>query len=187
MARNGGKADGFEWSGRLRGWHSSERAAMGELLSTFPWSVYCTWTFRDRIGPVRALKEIRWWLRLPEFAYRDKLGWVVGLEQEQGAEWPHAHGLFCTRDEDLWQWYEPHNPSVWAGRSRLPLIEVYWRAWFDKHGAGRFVKVEGDGRGCSFYCSKYATKRGELYFSDNLATSRGQGTPARELTLLPAS
>jgi hypothetical protein len=154
---------------------------MGELLSTFPWRVYLTWTFRDRIGPEGALREIRAHLRLFEFGFGREVGWVVGLEQEPGAPWPHAHGLLCG-DRVV----EP--VTLYKGRAHertVPLLEPYWRAWFDRHGSAKFEVIEGDARGCSFYCAKYATKRGELYFSPNLHEFRGSGAPIRALTLFP--
>src|SRR5262245_45855825 len=44
--------------GRLRPWMRPEREALGELLLTFPWSIFCTWSFRDRIGEEGAIREV---------------------------------------------------------------------------------------------------------------------------------
>jgi hypothetical protein len=65
------------------------------------------------------------------------------------------------------------------------LIEPYWRAWLDRHGAGRFAVIRGSSAAVSFYCAKYATKRGEFFFSENLGQFRGEGAPAVRVSLFP--
>ena len=129
--------------------------AMGRFLTEWPWLLFCTWTFRARISEERAVKEIRRWLWFLSWGFGGDVGWVMGLEQEMGAEWPHGHGLVCGL----------RTPGGGGGERALPLVAPYWRAWFDRHGSGRFVPVTG---GASFYCGKYATKRGAIYFSENV-------------------
>jgi len=139
------------------------------MLVTIPWQVYCTWQFRDRIGQDGVLRQVRWWLGCLAFAYGHKLGWMVGLEEDRGAEWPHAHGLVVA--EGL------GDPvTLYGGKAHektVPFIEPFWLAWQRRHGGGFFKLIEGDGRGCSFYCAKYAAKRGEIYFSSGLERFRG--------------
>lgn len=171
----------YRTSGALRMARSPERNAMGELLTTFPWRVYCTWTFSERTGEDGALREIRRWLHVLEFAFGRDVGWVVGLEQEQGAEWPHAHGLVCGERTTA-------AVTLYRGKKHertVPLIEPYWRAWTDRHGRGDFRVVVGEGRAASFYCTKYATKRGTLHFSANLEKFRGTAPVLERFTLFP--
>lgn len=154
---------------------------MGELLTEWPWRIYCTWTFAERTGEDAALREVKRWLHLLEFAFGREVGWVVGLEQEPSAGWPHAHGLVCG--ERL-----AADVTLYPGKKHertVPLIEPYWRAWLDRHGAGAFRVVDGSGRGAAFYCSKYASKRGTLHFSSNLAGFRGSAPPLERFTLFP--
>ena len=185
-------ADGFETarltggehhrtSGMLRAARSPERLAMGELLTTWPWRIFCTWTFQDRTGEEGALREIKRWLHVLEFAFGREIGWVVGLEQEPGADRPHGHGLVCgertVADVTLYRGKQ-HERTV-------PLIEPYWRAWVDRHGSGAFRVITGEGRGSAFYCTKYATKRGTLHFSANLERFRGTAAVLEHFTLFP--
>ena len=69
----------------------------------------------------------------------------------------------------------------------MPFVEPFWLAWQRRHGGGYFKLIEGDGRGCSFYCAKYAAKRGEVYFSSGLEQYRSGDVEARRpaLTLFP--
>jgi hypothetical protein len=150
---------------------SAIREAFGELLSEWPWVWYLTWTFRDRVGPVKAVQEIRHHTRLIEWGMGYEICWVFGLEQEYGADRPHGHGLICggsgnARPGELYA-DDPHE-------RRVLLMEPYWRAWMDRNGAGRFVRVE-DERAVSFYCSKYSVKGGEIFMSDNLSRFRRSG------------
>jgi len=175
-------AEAARSSGGLALWRSHEREAMGALLSTFPWRVYCTWTFRDRIGESGALREVQRWLQLLSFGFGQEVGWMVGLEQDHGALWPHAHGLVCGQRVVA-------EATLYRGKDHertVPLIEPYWRAWMDRHGQGAFRVIDGrGGRGCSFYCAKYATKRGQITFSANLERFRGSAPALERFTLFP--
>jgi len=133
------------------------REAFGKLLEEWPWTWYMTWTFRDPVGPVKATHEIRQHLSLIEWGMGRRIGWMYGLEQEYGADRPHGHGLICGGREE--------------GRM---LMEPYWRAWFDRNGAGRFEAPRGQ-LGVSFYCAKYSGKRGEIFVSDNIGKFRSGG------------
>lgn len=139
------------------------REAFGEMLREWPWSWYMTWTFRDRVGPVKVAQEVRQHLRLIEWGQGYRIGWLFGLEQEHGADRPHAHGLICGEREDGSQ----------------VLMEPYWRAWQDRMGAGRFVRTMGPLDAVTFYCTKYSVKGGELFMSDNLATFRRRHSAQR--------
>lgn len=160
-------------SGALRPWVTPEKRAMGELLVTFPWVVFCTWQFRHRIGEEGALREVRTWLALLRFAWRQEVGWMIGVEQELGDEHPHVHGLVCgprlVEVETLYRG-KAHEKTV-------PLIEPFWLAWREAHGGGEFrIIVAGERKSkrlASFYCAKYATKRGAIEFSANLEKFRG--------------
>lgn len=154
-----------------------ERELMGRFLTEWPWCIYCTWTFREPMGEVGAVKRIRWWLRLIEFGFGSDVGWMIGVEQDRDAPWPHAHGLICGRRvADPVVMYEgrPHE-------RRVPLIEPYWRAWFDRHGAGKFEVIDPlrGHTAPSFYCAKYATKRGTVFFSENLEAFHGTANPVK--------
>src|SRR5258706_446614 len=95
------------------------RRAFGRLLTEWPWALYMTWTFRDRVGPVKALHEVQQHLRLINWGLRGEIGWVVGLEQEYEADRPHAHGLICgprLLEEVTLNRGKPHE-------RRVPLIE----------------------------------------------------------------
>lgn len=168
-------------SGALAPWRSREREAMGDLLRTVPWSVFCTWQFRARIGEDGVLRQVRWWLSLLSFAFGRDVGWMIGVEHDLGAEWPHAHGLVVGERLGA-------PVTLYAGKPHqktVPLLEPFWLAWRERHGGGRFEVIEGDGLGCSFYCAKYAAKRGAVYFSANLERFRS-GNPVRSgLSLFP--
>lgn len=168
--------------GELRPWRSPERAAMGELLASWPWRIFCTWQFKDRIGEDGAVREIRWWLGLVAFAFggNGRMGWMIGVEQDLGAAWPHAHGLICG--ERL-----AAQTTVYKGKPHektVPLIEPFWLAWKERHGGGEFRVIGDDGRRCSLYCAKYSAKRGAVLFSAGLEKFRGS-PPAAAVTLFP--
>jgi hypothetical protein len=164
--------------GKLRAWWNAEREAMGQLLATIPWQVYCTWHFRDRIGKEGVLRQVRRWLGCLAFAFRDPIGWMIGLERDSGAQWPHAHGLVVGEGlgEPVRLYTgKPHEKTV-------PFLEPFWLAWQQRHGGGYFVPIDGRGtRPVSFYCAKYA-ERGEIYFSTGLERFRG-APPAEAVTL----
>lgn len=167
--------------GELRPWMSRERQAMGELLTSWPWRVFCTWQFKSRIGEDGAVREVRRWLDLLRFAWGGEVGWMIGLEQGHGDEWPHVHGLVCGDRVG-----EP--TTLYAGKRHqrtVPLLEPFWLAWKERHGGGRFEVITGDTRGCSFYCAKYAAKRGLIEFSANLERFRGRGAALAPVTLYP--
>jgi hypothetical protein len=165
---------------------SAEREAMGDLLSSVPWEVYCTWQFRSTISPEGALREVRWWLGCLRFAFSGprRLGWMIGIEHDLGAEWCHAHGLVVTLgDQGLGE-----EVSLYAGRPHaktVPFIEPFWLAWQRRHGGGYFKIIEGDAVGPSFYCSKYAAKRGDIQFSPGLECFRA-GAGSSGVALFPS-
>ncbi len=168
-------------SGELRPWRAEEREAMGELLRDWPWRIFCTWTFAERIGEEGALREVKAWLGFLGWAMRRDVGWMIGVEQDHGAEWPHVHGLVCGgRLADRVTMYagKPHERVV-------PLIEPYWRGWFDRHGSrGKFEVIEST-TATTFYCAKYAGKRGAVIFSDGLERFRGRGAALAPVKLFP--
>jgi hypothetical protein len=100
---------------------------------------------------------------------------MVGLEHDLGAVWCHGHGLVVA---------DGLGDPVKAGASVVPYIQPYWQSWFRRHGSGRFKLIDGDGRGCAFYCAKYSAKRGEVYFSSGLEGFRGHA-PRERVTLFP--
>ena len=144
------------------------REAFGVLLAEWPWELYLTWTFDERVGEVKAAHEIRQHVSFIEWAMRREIGWMFGLEQEYGADRPHGHGLICGAErliEEMELYKDkPHE-------RRTLRIEPYWLAWKDRNGAGRFEIVKGR-EDVSFYCAKYAGKRGEIFLSDNLGRFR---------------
>lgn len=150
---------------------ASVREAFGRLLQEWPWELYCTWTFADPVGPVKAIHEIRQHLSLIEWGMGRRIGWMFGLEQEYGADRPHGHGLVCgdrrLLDEIVLYKGKPHE---WRGLR----IEPYWLAWMDRNGAGRFEIPKGQPN-VSFYCAKYSGKRGEIFVSDNIERFRSPG------------
>lgn len=173
-------------SGELRPWRSDEREAMGGLLVSVPWQLYCTWQFRDRIGEDGVLRQVRWWLGCLGFAYGGKVGWMIGLERTVGAHSSHAHGLVVALDDagglgESVTLYtgKPHEKTV-------PFVEPFWLMWQRRHGGGFFKLIEGDGVGCAFYCAKYSAKRGEVYFSSGLERWRKGGAPRAGVSLYAA-
>src|SRR5262245_30159868 len=144
------------------------RSAFARLFAKWPWTLYMTWTFRDRVGPVKALHEVSQHLRFVRWGLGGDAGWIVGLEQEYGADRPHAHGLVCAP-----RLLERVRRYAGDGEPRQSLlIEPYWRAWLDRNGAGRFELVRGPVTAVTFYCAKHAGERGELLISDNIEKFR---------------
>jgi hypothetical protein len=166
--------------GTLEPWRSRERSAMGELLTSVPWEVYCTWTFREAIGPERALKQIRSWIHTIGFAYGGKLGYMIGLEHDIDAAWCHGHGLLVA--PELGKCVTLYGGKV--HEKTVPFIEPFWLAWQRRHGSGFFKLIEGDGEGCAFYCAKYSAKRGDVTFSTGLERFRGMA-PAAPVVMFP--
>jgi hypothetical protein len=153
---------------------------MGELLCSIPWQVYCTWTFRDRIGPERAVKQICSWIQTVGFGFGRKLGWMIGLEHDFAAEWCHGHGLLLALSESG---KDGLDDLVEVGPVRVPYIWPYWQSWFRRHGSGRFELIK-DREDTAFYCAKYSAKRGEVYFSTGLERFRGV-PPVSSVVLFP--
>lgn len=156
-----------------------ERYAMADLLVSVPWDVYCTWTFRDRIGPERAVKQICSWIHTVGFAFGGNLGWMIGLEHDLGAEWCHGHGLLVAP--------ELAGPvTLYKGKAHektVPFIEPFWLSWYKRHGGGKFVPIRAR-EGCAFYCAKYSAKRGDVIFSTGLERFRG-ASPAAAISVFP--
>lgn len=181
MRDGSGRPAGY---GRFEMRDRAERDAMAELLVTIPWQVYLTWTFRHSIGPDGALREILRWLSFLSWSFAHKLGWMVGLEHDLGAEWCHGHGLALALGDDLADTVKlyqgkPHERAV-------PLLEPFWFAWHRRHGRGKFELIDGRaGHGVSFYCSKYAAKRGDVVFSTGLEAFRGAVSPASPVMMFP--
>jgi len=171
------KLHGYPGAGEIR-------KAFGRLLAEWPWQFYLTWTFRDRVGPVKALHEVQQHLRFMSWGLQGEIGWVVGLEQEHGADRPHAHGLVCGP-----QLIQPVMLyRGWPVEHKVLRIEPYWRAWMDRNGAGRFELVRGPVNAVSFYCAKHAVRDGELLISDNLEKFRPREfQPRRGMRRPPAS
>jgi len=131
------------------------RSAFGVMLAEWDWDTFCTWTFREMCGPIKAEREVREWLRWVAYGQGEPVGWVYGTEQEPGADRPHAHGLLVGTKGVLWE----------------PL----WRSWFIRNGAMR-TEVPRSGEAVGFYCTKYIAKRGAVYFSGNLEAFRAGRT-----------
>src|SRR5262249_15523592 len=101
------------------------RAGFSEMLQTWSWTWFMTWTFEDCVGPQKALIEVRRHLEFIAWGAKGEIGYIAGLEQEYDAPSPHAHGLII-------------------GGERL-YMEPYWRAWLDRNGRGRFERVRSIG------------------------------------------
>src|SRR5262249_48122370 len=132
-----------------------------EMLQTWSWTWFMTWTFEDCVGPQKALIEVRRHLEFIAWGAKGEIGYIAGLEQEYDAPSPHAHGLII-------------------GGERL-YMEPYWRAWLDRNGRGRFERVRSIG--AVLYCSKLSTKGSELILSDNLGRFRPDTGQAPERPL----
>jgi hypothetical protein len=117
---------------------------------------------------VKALHEVQQHLRFMGWGFRGEIGWVAALEQEYGADRPHAHGLICGPRvmETITMYRGKRNERT------VPLLEPYWRAWLDRNGGGRFEVVRGPVDRLAFYCAKYAARHGEIIVSDNLEKFR---------------
>jgi len=129
-----------------------------ELIVRYPWQWFVTLTFTDDIHPEAALKSMRVWLsklnrelfgrrwneKIPYDVY-----WIAAIEyQKRGVIHFHLliNGVRDTR--------------------RLSYMDI-WANMGNKNGWARVEPVKKN-IAASTYVSKYVTKGGEIYFSNNL-------------------
>jgi len=116
------------------------QAELGEWLSEFEWSCWCTWTFDERFGPSgpspdRCLVHTR---RFLEQLPGPDVGYFIAVERGTGGR-VHSHGLLRFKDE-------------WA-----PSRKAVWHGWKTRYGRNRILPYDGD-LGAAFYVAKYITK-----------------------------
>ncbi len=129
-----------------------------DLIARYPWAWFVTLTFTDNIHPEAALKAMRVWIsklnrelygprwhkKVPKGVY-----WVAAIEyQKRGVI--HLHLLMA---------------GVKDAR-RLSYMDT-WAGMGNKNGYARIVPVLSN-HAVSRYLSKYVTKDGEIFLSDNL-------------------
>ena len=134
------------------------RDGWAELIGRYPWEWFVTLTFTDDIHPEAALKALRVWLsklnrelfghrwykRVPYGVY-----WVVAIEyQKRGVI--HLHLLING-----------------VGDTRRLTWMDNWLDMGNKNGWARIEAVETN-KAVSRYLSKYVTKDGEIFLSNNL-------------------
>ena len=134
------------------------RDGWAELISRYPWEWFVTLTFTDDIHPEAALKSMRVWLsKLNREVFGHRwyknvpygVYWVAAIEyQKRGVL--HLH-LLITGVGDT---------------RRLSYMDI-WAEMGNKNGWARVEAVEAN-NAVSMYLSKYVTKDGEIYFSNNL-------------------
>jgi len=152
LARSALKASGGPF---LLGRPISE--AWAELLSWYPWELFCTFTFRDHTHPEAAAKLFRKWLSdTCRFEYgskraMSKVVWVRGLEYQK-REVIHYHALI----------YSLATPSA-----------VHWHRikandrWLELSGGfARVFKCLKQGEAAA-YVAKYVGKGGDVDLSDS--------------------
>lgn len=142
--------------------HRSTRYALsdawGNFLARYPWEWFVTLTFVEDVHPEAALKKWRLWVSKinrelfgPRWAKKKHGGvyWVVSIEyQERGVI--HLHALMTGLRETR----------------RLTWMDK-WQELDTKTGFARIFPVENN-EAASRYVSKYISKGGEIFFSDNL-------------------
>lgn len=129
-----------------------------EFISRYPWEWFVTLTFISDIHPEAALKSMRvwisklnrelfgprWYKKVPKGAY-----WVAAIEyQKRGVI--HLHILMA---------------GVGDAR-RLSYMDI-WESMGNKNGFARIEPAQSN-NAVSRYLSKYVTKDGEIFLSDNL-------------------
>lgn len=134
------------------------RDAWGEFIARYPWEWFVTLTFVVEIHPEACLKSMRLWLSKlsrelygPRWHKKPPRGvyWVAALEyQKRGVL--HVHLLMAgVKDARRLTWMDK------------------WEAQGHKNGFARIWPVESN-IAVSKYVSKYVTKGGDVFLSDNL-------------------
>lgn len=135
------------------------RRQYAEFMSRYNWQWFCTLTFRDPPHPEAASKLFKLWInKINGIIYgcryhkrKQSVYWALALEYHKSGVL-HFHALVgdvvdlnnkCSRKKVRSLWYEL------GGINRIDPID-------DRIGA------------VTNYVSKYVTKGGEIYFSDNL-------------------
>ena len=134
------------------------RDGWAELIGRYPWEWFVTLTFTDDIHPEAAMKSMRVWLsklNREVFGHRWHkkppygVYWVAAIEyQKRGVI--HLHLLINGVGETR----------------RLTYMDI-WAEMGNKNGWARVEPVETN-NAVSMYLSKYVTKDGEIYLSNNL-------------------
>jgi len=139
------------------------RDEWGLFLARWDWEWFPTYTFTQDTHPERALKLFRVWKNKlnkqiygPRWHKREPFGiyWVISIENHKSGQ-IHLHGLIAgvgdaRRLSWMDNWFEL---DKLAGFSRIYQIENKLKA--------------------TTYVSKYVTKGGDIYFSENLKDTTG--------------
>jgi hypothetical protein len=139
------------------------RTAWGDFIARWPWEWFATFTFTDDTHPERATKLYRVWVnRLnkslfgPRWHKRKPYGvyWILAIEYQKSGR-IHLHALITgVRETRRFDWMDD---------------------WFDLDklaGYPRIFPVENQ-IGVSKYVTKYVSKDGDIYFSNNLKDISG--------------
>lgn len=131
---------------------------MAELLARYPWEWFVNLTFVDVIHPESALKSFRTWISI--------------LNTEIfGRRWrkKKPHGVYWAVAIEYQKRNVLHFHALLAGvkdTRRLTYMDT-WAGMGGKNGFSRIYAVESR-IAVSRYLTKYVSKDGEIYFSDNL-------------------
>lgn len=134
------------------------RAAWGQFVARWPWEWFCTFTFVHDTHPERALKLFRVWCSKlsreiygPRWHKRAPYGvsYVVSIEFQKSGQ-IHLHALLGG-----------------VGDMRRLTWMDNWYALDDLAGFPRIYPVQSQ-TAVSNYVTKYVTKDGEVYMSENL-------------------
>jgi hypothetical protein len=139
------------------------RDAWGEFIDRWPWQWFLTFTFTEDTHEERALKLFKVWKNKlnkeifgPRWHKRTPYGvyWVISTENQKSGR-IHLHGLISgVSNTRHWDWMDN---------------------WFDLDalaGIPRIYPVDNQ-QAVTRYITKYVSKDGEIYFSDNLRDITG--------------